>query len=141
VLDERGQASREQAVLVLGPLGPCGDEIGEPEVVGRRLPGDDPTVFVPNLPDALVGAGQVLADVVEVDVDRRRVAPACPLLCRRLEHDLDVRTFKRLLAHEHSQALVNLMDHAPIIPRRTAVGKGGHSSSQDSCPKGHCPPW
>ena len=60
-------------------LGPRGHQIGQLEVARRKVPGGDPSVGV--LVEQSSGApAQILTDVIEIDVDGRRIAPPGPLL-------------------------------------------------------------
>ena len=110
---KQAQQRREQPVLVLGPLGPGGDQVRQLEVPGRQVPADDPAVAVVLVLQPALAAAHVLADVVEVDVDGGRVAPAGPVLGRGVEDHLDVAVRERLGPDQRPQRLVDLLDHLP----------------------------
>ena len=113
VPQEAGEQRREQPVLVLGTLRPRGDQVRQLEVPRRQVPADDAAVAVVLVHHAARAAAHVLADVVEVDVDGGRVAPAGPLLGGGVEDDLDVAVRERLGPDQRPQRLVDLLDHLP----------------------------
>ncbi len=111
VVQQPGEHRGEQSVLVLRALRPRGDEVGELEVPRRQDAGDDPAGVVVLVDPAAFPASQVLSDVVEVDVDRRAVPPARPVLRRCVEHDVDVGRHEPVAADQAAQCLVHLVDH------------------------------
>ena len=62
-------------MLVLGALGPGGDEVGELELAQRRPAAHDEALPVPLLLELLPAACEVLSDLVQVDVQGWGVAP------------------------------------------------------------------
>ena len=115
VTQETAQQRAEQSMLVLGPLGPRRDEIGQLEVARRQMAGPDPVavVFVEPTPFA---TAQVFPDVIQVDVDRRGVASAGPLLGGRVEFDLDLGRINGFAFDQCSQRVIDLRYHLFIVP-------------------------
>ena len=137
VAQERHEQRREQAVLVLGALGPRRDEVGEAEELRLRPALLDDPVLVADGDLADVVAVHVLADVVEVDVDRRLVAMARPVLRRRVEVDRHLTVGGDVTLHEGAQGGVELVEHpgshdAPFRPRRECPP--GQRRGRSICP-------
>ena len=102
-------------MLVLGPLGPRRDEVGEFEVARRQMAGPDPVavVFVEPTPFA---TAQIFPDVIQVDVDRRGVASAGPLFGGRVEFDLDLRRVNGFAFDQCPQRVIDFRYHLFIVP-------------------------
>ena len=130
VPQEAGEQCREQPVLVLGTLGPGGDQVRQLEVPGRQVPADDPAAAVVLVLHTAGAAPHVLADVVEVDVHGGRVAPPGPLLGRGVEDHLDVAVRKRLGPDQRPQRLVDLLDHLPRSHPRPSQIRASHRAQR-----------
>jgi hypothetical protein len=111
VLQQQDEQGRQQAMLVLGPGGPRRDEVGEPEPARRLPPGDDLAVLVPDGDRAPFAPGDLFADVVEVDVDGRGVAPGRPVAGGRVELDVGDHARQGTRSDQRAQRLVDLVDH------------------------------
>ena len=135
VAEEAGEQRGQQPVLVLGPLCPSGDQVGQLEEPRRQVPGGDLAVVVLVEQPALASP-QVLADVVEVDVDGRGVAPARPVLGGRVEHHLDVLGPGGLALDQRAQRRVHLVDHSrSVSPRhRSRTAGAGPPRAHDRLP-------
>ena len=105
---------------------------------GRQVPGRDPVAFVVLVDQAAFAATQVLPDVVQVDVDRRHVAPAGPILGRRVEHHLDLGARGGLALDERAQRDIDLVDHPPTVPpgRLPVHAAADSMPGRHGCPKG-----
>ena len=117
VHQERAQQVVEQPVLVLGPLGPRGHQVGQLEEARRGPPQHHrAAVGVALLEVARRAPARVLADVVEVEVHRWRVAAGRPVLRGCVEDDLEVGSAQRLTGHDLVQRVIDLGDHGSAPP-------------------------
>jgi hypothetical protein len=141
---EAGQERREQAVLILGALGPGGHEVGELEEARREVPRGNALLCVVLVEKSSFPTTQILSDVVEVDIDGGRVSPPGPFLRRGVEHDLDVSRPGCLSLDERKQRRVHLMDHPTSLSSSGYDGEQGpvRPTGTDGCPYGqrgvHC---
>ena len=136
--EEAHQQRRQQPVLVFGALRPGGDQVGQLEVPGWEVPGDDPRlVGVVLVHHPALATAQVLADVVEVDVDRRCVPPACPVAGGRVEDDLDVAG-AGLPLDQGAECGVHLVDHDASLLEREGRTQPGATRLRGTrlCPLG-----
>ena len=91
-------------VLVLGSLRPRGHQVRELEVARLRTAPGDSTFVVPELDEPGDVTFHVAADVVQVEVEGRRVALRRPVLGRRVEHELHVGRQVAMLVKESRSA-------------------------------------
>ena len=98
-------------VLVLRPLGPGGDEVGELEEPWRRTAGHHVAVRAALLGPAALTTPQVLTDVVEVEVHGGGVASRRPVLRRSVEDHLHVGAHSRAGPDQLTHHVVHLGDH------------------------------
>ena len=105
---------------------------------GRQVPAGDPVTVV-LVDQAALATAQVLPDVVQVDVDGRHVAPAGPVLGRRVEDHLDLGAVGRLPLDERAQRDVDLVDHPVTVPfeRLARHRVRDRLQGRASCPIGH----
>ena len=120
-------------MLVLGPLGPRGHQVGEPEPARRLVAAGVTVPFASS--DVLPGRHpplEVLADVVQVEVDGRPAPPGDPVLRGRLEHEVDGRAVERVALDQLLEQLIDVVDHPPIVGPRASRRQpvGGHPSGQ-----------
>ncbi len=118
VLQEAEQQGRQQPVFVLGSLRPGRDEVGQLEVTWWQAPRHDEVGLVVDVVHPALASAQVLADVVQVDVDGGRVAPPGPLPGRGVEDDLDIAHTGGLTFDQRAQRGVHLVDHVSRMPFR-----------------------
>ena len=123
VAEERAEARREEPVLVLGALRPRRDHVLELVVAGRRLVAGDVSLRGVDRGPRRVAARHVLADVVEVEVDRGRVAPGRPILGGGVERDLHLAPAQDLGPDQAPKRLVDFLDH-PVHPRWPVTERG-----------------
>ena len=137
--EEAREQRRQHTVLVLGALRPDRDEVRERVPARRRPPLDDLALAVAQLLEGDLAPLDVLADVVEVDVDRGRVATCGPFTGGRLEGELEPGAVDGVAEHEPAQGLVDLVDHRTSLLPRHARGQRRPERAQGSlgCPKGH----
>ena len=111
--EEGAEQRRQQPVLVLGPLRPGGDQVRQPEPPRRRPALHHAAGLIADVaPDDLPPV-EVLADVVQVEVDRGRVPARDPFLGRRVEQHLDARPVEGVAPDERFERLVDVLDHRP----------------------------
>src|SRR6266849_2484815 len=151
---EARQQRREQPVFVFRPLCPRGDEIREFESAWRGPALGDQSGIAGIAADVLphhLALLEVLADVVEIKIHSRGVAPRGPFLVRRVERDVGFRSVEGIPFYEGAQGLIHILDHRslglPLRPRltsrlRAAVGvkflPDWATSSTAGRPFGHC---
>ncbi len=125
--DEGAEERRKQAVLVLGPLRPGGDQVREAEAPRRRPALHHPAGLIADVaPDDLPPV-ELLADVVQVEVDRGRVPARNPFLGRRIEQHLDARPVEGVAPNERFERRVDVLNHRPKTGSgvdRTPAGRG-----------------
>ncbi len=124
-------------MLVLGPLGPGGHDVGEAEAMDGRAPFRDPARRVADLLVQDLPAREIVADVVEVQVHDRRVSARRPVLGGRVEGDLDLAAVQDLASHELTESLVEDLDHVAI---RSARPMRSSVLTLTSTAGGHAPP-
>src|SRR5919109_788996 len=100
-------------MLVLRPLRPGRDQVRELEPSWRRLPAGDPAVLAAHRLPHDLAAHQVLAYVVEIEVDGWRVTPGRPVLSWGFERDVDAGAVQRVAADEGAKRLIQVLDHHP----------------------------
>jgi len=108
VREQDRQHLREQAVLVLDRLRPCRHGVGDLEPHGRRR-GHHRAVD-PDVARRRLRLAEVLAQVVEEEVDRRRGELGRPVRRRGVERDLDALepVALELATDERAQCLVEI---------------------------------
>ena len=99
-------------MLVLGSLGPRRDQVRELEAARRLGATRDQPILATHVLPGRHPPLEVLADVVQVEVDRGPAPPGDPVLGRRLEHELDGGPVERVAAHELLEQLVDVLDHS-----------------------------
>ena len=116
-------------MLVFRPLGPGRDHVRELEPAWRWAALGDPAGVVGHALPLDFAAGHVLADVIEVQVDRGPVPAGDPVAGRRVEGDLDRGTVKGLAADEGKQGLVDVLDHPEDVPVRGPSSASGERAA------------
>jgi len=116
--EQRGQYGGQEPVFVLRQFGPRGDEIGQPEPAGRLASAQHDSPFVTDGHGAALTPSHILADVVQIGVDGRRVAPGRPIPGRSFEGDVDAGTGQCAVSEQRLEDLVHLVNHrrAPAVP-------------------------
>jgi hypothetical protein len=106
--EEDGQHLREQPVLVLDRLRPRGDGVGDLEAHRRRRRHVRPVDA--HVARAGLGLAEVLAQVVEEEVDRRRGELGRPVAGGRVERDLHAleAVVLQLAAQQRPQRLIEI---------------------------------
>ena len=130
---QHGETCRQQTVLVLGSLRPGRHEIGQPVAPRRdRAVRDEAAGGIADGMRPELATRQILADVVQVEVDRRRVAPGDPLLVRRVEQDVDLGAVQGIAAHERLDGAIDLGDHraSSIIVRPVSRARADRPSGR-----------
>src|SRR5438094_6662716 len=98
-------------MLVFGSLRPGGDEVGELESPGRRSALADHAGFAADVLPHHLPLLEILADVVEIQVNRRRVATRGPFFCGRVKRDISFRSVQGIPLYKGAQGLIHVLDH------------------------------
>jgi len=98
-------------VLVFRPLRPRRDEIRQLESPCRRPAlRDESGVVADGFPHDFPLL-EILADVIEIEIDRGRVATRGPFFRWRVERDIGFRSVQGIPFYEGAQGLIHVLDH------------------------------
>ena len=116
--EEPEQDTPEKAVLVLRSLCPCGYQVRDVVPTRREgAPRGEPLRVSAVLHEGLPPV-EVLADVVQEDVEARTVAPGGPVAGGRIEHDVNIVRYVCICSQECTDRIVHVLEHPCIVGHR-----------------------
>src|SRR2546422_4345068 len=114
-------------MFVFGSLRPGGDEVGEFESPGRWPALADHAGLAADVLPHDFPLLEILADVIEVEVNRRRVAARGPFLGWRIKGDVGFRSVQGIPFYEGAQGFIHVLDHRHLgsPPRPAPASRPG----------------